>query len=165
MRRRDYLALAPSGLVPPTGLEDARLYHQDRELGLRCLDAGLRGTFDRRLHAVHEHRRDPAGFLRDAFGRGVCDVALHHLHPAHVAAPSPRPPVPAPLARSLLHPEPRSRTLGGLRAGLDAAVATGSWRLTATTARGARKAAYRLGAAAALAAGTVGAPVPAGGAP
>ena len=85
IRRSDYLALVPTRLEPPPGLEGARLYHQDRELGLRCLAAGMRGIFDRQLHAVHEHRRDPAGFLRDAFGRGVCGLARPRRSAGHAA--------------------------------------------------------------------------------
>src|SRR5688500_16219691 len=46
-------------------------YHEDRDFGLRCRRAGLRGTFDRTLLAVHHHRRDLAGFARDARAQGL----------------------------------------------------------------------------------------------
>lgn len=147
MRRSDYLALPPTRLVAPPHLDSARLYHQDRELGLRCLEAGMRGTFDRRLLAVHEHQRTPGGFLRDAFGRGVCEVVIGRLHPRH-AAPPPAWPL-GRAAQPLLNATVRGRTLVALRTVLDGAVASGSWRLTETTAKATRRVAHGLGVVAA----------------
>lgn len=49
-----------------------REYNSDRELGLRCLRAGLRGVFDPGLRAVHEYERSLAGMVADmrSLGRG-----------------------------------------------------------------------------------------------
>lgn len=55
-------------------------YHADRALGLRCADAGLRGVFDRSLRADHLHRRDLAGFIRDARNQGAAGMTLHRVH-------------------------------------------------------------------------------------
>ena len=55
-------------------------YHADKALGLRCADAGLRGVFDRSLRADHLHRRDLAGFVRDARNQGAAGMTLHRVH-------------------------------------------------------------------------------------
>ena len=149
-RRDDYLALPRSRLVAPPGLEDARLYHEDRELGLRFADAGAKGRFDRTLHAVHDHRRDTVGFLRDAFGRGVCDVVVHRLHPDRTSAPSPPRRVTAALAGRLVgHPDRRASLLSTLARPADLAGRVGATRAGVLAARAARRSSYALGAAAA----------------
>ena len=47
------------------GMDSSFTYHEDRDFGLRCMKAGLRGRFDRSLHADHVHARNdrdpPAG--------------------------------------------------------------------------------------------------------
>lgn len=57
-------------------------YHEDRDLGLRCLDAGLRGVYDPSLRAEHRHARTIAEFALDARGGGAGLVRLHAAHPA-----------------------------------------------------------------------------------
>lgn len=55
-------------------------YHQDREFGLRCLKAGLRGVFDPRLHAEHVHSRGLDAFRREGLTQGAGRRRLHALH-------------------------------------------------------------------------------------
>ncbi|HEY7134926.1 MAG TPA: glycosyltransferase [Acidimicrobiia bacterium] len=55
--------------------------HEDRELGLRCLDAGLQGVFDRSLTAEHRYEREPERFLRLAREQVEATRAIHELHP------------------------------------------------------------------------------------
>jgi GT2 family glycosyltransferase len=76
MRRADVLRV---GLVSdgPT-----MLYHEDQDFGLRCLEAGLVGVFDRGALAAHLHHRDLDGFVRDAFSQGRGMVIVHERHQA-----------------------------------------------------------------------------------
>jgi GT2 family glycosyltransferase len=83
MRREDCLGVMGAGAAP------ALDYHADRELGLRCLKAGLRGEFDRSLRAEHLHTRTLDGFARDARAQGAGAAALHSLH-GDVLGPLPR---------------------------------------------------------------------------
>ncbi|HLG66647.1 MAG TPA: glycosyltransferase [Acidimicrobiales bacterium] len=71
------------GLVAP-GLEG--VYHEDRDFGLRCRQAGLRAVFDRSLRAEHLHQRDVEGFVRDAWSQGMGRVLVHERH-AEVTGP------------------------------------------------------------------------------
>lgn len=57
------------------------LYHEDQDFGIRCLEAGLRGVFDRSLAATHLHRRSAAAFLADARSQGAGQWLVHRLHP------------------------------------------------------------------------------------
>jgi hypothetical protein len=54
--------------------------HEDREFGLRCLDAGLTGVFDRSLVAEHRYVRPAGAFLRLARDQVGASRALHALH-------------------------------------------------------------------------------------
>jgi GT2 family glycosyltransferase len=83
MRREDCLRVMGAGAAP------ALSYHADRELGLRCLKAGLRGEFDRSLRATHLHDRTLEGFARDARAQGEGSAMLHALH-WDVLGPLPR---------------------------------------------------------------------------
>jgi GT2 family glycosyltransferase len=56
-------------------------YHQDRDFGLRCAKAGLRGRFDRSLAAEHLHERSFDAFIRDARRQGAGRREVHELHP------------------------------------------------------------------------------------
>lgn len=56
-------------------------YHPDRELGLRLLEAGLEGVFDRSLRATHHHDRGLDAFVRDARSQGAGWTLVHLLHP------------------------------------------------------------------------------------
>jgi len=56
-------------------------YHYDLELGLRCESVRLKGVFDRRLCAVHLHKRGVDRFLSEARGAGEDQAAIQALHP------------------------------------------------------------------------------------
>ncbi|HEY1854539.1 MAG TPA: glycosyltransferase family A protein [Solirubrobacterales bacterium] len=56
-------------------------YHQDREFGLRCKRAGLKGAFDPALRADHFHSRGLEAFRREAIAQGAGRRRLHRLHP------------------------------------------------------------------------------------
>lgn len=122
LRRVDCLELLVRADVP------ALDYHADRALGLRCLDAGLRGVFDRSLRADHLHERGLDGFVRDARNQGAAGVVLHRLHRDRLG-PHPGPDqfargLPGPLRRWLgLCRRPRAATLSSrvLREGTRAA--------------------------------------------
>lgn len=77
-------------------------YHPDRELGLRLLEAGLEGVFDRSLRATHHHDRPLDAFVRDARSQGAGWTLVHLLHPES-AGPLPadrfRAGLPRPVAR------------------------------------------------------------------
>jgi hypothetical protein len=73
LRRKDALSI---GLVS----DFSQGYHQDRDFGLRCLNAGLHGVFDRSLRADHLHERSFHDFARDARRQGAGRAQLHQLH-------------------------------------------------------------------------------------
>jgi GT2 family glycosyltransferase len=74
LRREDAVAVMLGTKAPTLP------YHADRELGLRCLESGLRGIFDRSLRAEHLHTRSLDGFTADARSQGAARVMLHRLH-------------------------------------------------------------------------------------
>jgi glycosyltransferase involved in cell wall biosynthesis len=74
IRRADALRI---GLRSPL----SELYHEDRDFGLRCLEAGLRGRVDRSLVVWHLHTRPLAAFLADARKQGAGRRLLHERHP------------------------------------------------------------------------------------
>jgi glycosyltransferase involved in cell wall biosynthesis len=78
LRRADALRV---GLV---SADYGASYHQDRDFGLRCHEAGLRGRFDRSLRATHLHRRPLGAFLRDARAQGAGLRQLYELHPGEL---------------------------------------------------------------------------------
>jgi glycosyl transferase family 2 len=123
LRRDDALRVTATGPALP--------YHADRALGLRCLEAGLRGEFDRSLRAAHLHTRTLDGFARDARAQGAGAAAVHALH-EDVLGPLPETAfdhgLPAPAAawlRLCRRPRPAAASAGLLRA---AAVAAGRVR-------------------------------------
>ena len=59
---------------------DSRWRHIDRELGLRCLDAGLIGVFDRALRATHHYERDLGAMLDEAQWTALGRIHLHEAH-------------------------------------------------------------------------------------
>jgi glycosyltransferase involved in cell wall biosynthesis len=61
-------------------------YQDDREFGIRCHRAGLRGAFDRTLRGNHRYERDLASFRRDGRHHGRDRCAIHALHPDVVGA-------------------------------------------------------------------------------
>jgi glycosyltransferase involved in cell wall biosynthesis len=83
MRRSDCLAI---GLSNPGFTEH---YHADRDFGIRCLEAGLSGVFDRSLSAAHLHQRTLESFIRDARSQGAARVLMPAFHPAAVPPPTP----------------------------------------------------------------------------
>jgi glycosyltransferase involved in cell wall biosynthesis len=68
------------GLAPSADLPGPYSAHCDRDFGLRCEAAGLRGVFDRSLRAVHKHKRPPAVFARWARGSGYNQWVIHRVH-------------------------------------------------------------------------------------
>jgi glycosyltransferase involved in cell wall biosynthesis len=54
--------------------------HEDRDFGLRCLEAGLEAIFDRALWAGHEYQRGWRETARESFRRGYSVALLHELH-------------------------------------------------------------------------------------
>lgn len=74
LRRDDYTTVGPSSPRFPD------LYHEDQDLGLRCLRAGLTGVFDRSLAARHLHHRTIEAFLRDCRSHGAGRWLVHELH-------------------------------------------------------------------------------------
>lgn len=63
------------------GLDFRYFGHEDQELGIRCLEAGLVGRFDRSLHAEHRHGRDAASFVWYSKMQGASRWQLHRAHP------------------------------------------------------------------------------------
>jgi hypothetical protein len=55
-------------------------YHEDRDFGLRCLQAGMVGCFDRGLLAWHHYERDVRSFEHGAERLGAGTVRIHQLH-------------------------------------------------------------------------------------
>jgi glycosyltransferase involved in cell wall biosynthesis len=83
MRRLDCLAI---GMSNPDFTEH---FHADRDFGIRCLEAGLTGTFDRALSAAHLHERTLESFVRDARSQGAARVLLPRFHPQTIPPPDP----------------------------------------------------------------------------
>lgn len=77
LRRADCLRV---GVRPGAGMPAGYGYHEDRDFGLRCRAAGLRGVFDRRLRARHMYEKSPAAFLRAALNSGETQAAVHAAH-------------------------------------------------------------------------------------
>jgi glycosyltransferase involved in cell wall biosynthesis len=97
-------------------------YHQDRDFGLRCAKAGLRGRFDRSLAARHLHERSLDAFIRDARRQGAGRRQIHELHPELLPALEPdefAKDLPAP-ARALVLACRRPRLAGPVSAALKA---------------------------------------------
>jgi hypothetical protein len=61
--------------IPPEVREE------DREFGIRCFRAGLKGRFDRALQAEHQYARDLDSFRRDCRRSGSARPVIHELHP------------------------------------------------------------------------------------
>jgi glycosyltransferase involved in cell wall biosynthesis len=136
LRRADYLDLDYRPLAGPPSASEVRLYNQDRDLGLSCIEAGLQGTFERRALAWHLHERDLDGFLRDSYGQGACTVLLHRRHPTLVAPPGTSASRLGWAAEKLARrPAASSQVVAGARSAIDLAVRRG-WTTQAT--RGAR---------------------------
>jgi glycosyltransferase involved in cell wall biosynthesis len=75
IRRADVLTL------PMRNSGYSERYHPDRDLGLRCLEAGMRGVFDRSLCARHVYARSLTAFASDARSQGAGRTLMHRLHP------------------------------------------------------------------------------------
>lgn len=56
------------------------MYHEDRDFGLRCLEAGMTAVFDRALRAGHEYERGWRQVSEESYRRGYGIVLLHDLH-------------------------------------------------------------------------------------
>lgn len=83
MRRADCLGIGMSNA------DFTEHYHADRDFGIRCLESGLTGTFDRSLSADHLHGRTLKSFIRDARSQGAARVLLPRFHPGTVPPPAP----------------------------------------------------------------------------
>jgi glycosyltransferase involved in cell wall biosynthesis len=68
-------------LDPPEPPELGRVYHTDRDFGLRCQRAGLTGVFIGDLRGWHYFSRTPDQFVRDARDSGRGLWLLHQAHP------------------------------------------------------------------------------------
>jgi GT2 family glycosyltransferase len=122
--------------------------HEDREFGLRCLQHGLTGRFDRTLRVEHRYRRSLDGFRRDGQLSGAYRVQLHAEYPDLTAATPvedpafddrPGPNLPAPLRTALpfiARTPIRHAVVGGLRAALRTPIVVRSRRLTLNIVRG-----------------------------
>jgi glycosyltransferase involved in cell wall biosynthesis len=124
---------------------------EDREFGIRCFEAGLRGVFDRRLVGDHRYERDLTAFRRDCRASGRYRRMIHDLHPGVVGhhltdrpgtantLDRPGQGLPRPLRRvlPLLASPPLFRPVAGaLAAGFWIGVLVGSLSLQTLTARG-----------------------------
>lgn len=67
-------------LDPPTPRELGRVYHADRDFGLRCQRAGMTGVFVEELRGWHQYSRSPSRFVCDAASSGRGLVLLHAAH-------------------------------------------------------------------------------------
>ena len=136
------------GLANPAFTEH---YHADRDFGIRCLEAGITGVFDRSLHADHRHRHTLAAFVRDAASMGAARVLTAELHPqlARLDADEFTRNLPVPLA-ALVTLARRPRAYGFVVALLTAAVKIAGrariWKLQELIARVLRRVAQQHGA-------------------
>jgi glycosyltransferase involved in cell wall biosynthesis len=138
MRRADCLA------VGMTNAAYGERYHPDRDFGLRCRAAGLRGVFDRSLRATHLYERAIADYVSDARSQGAARALLHRMYPDVVEAPDFERGLPLP-ARLIV----RSRT--GSRAVLRVVAAAGAlhwWALEDRAARLLRRIEHQTGSTA-----------------
>ena len=141
LRREDAVAVMLGTKAP------ALPYHADRELGLRCLESGLRGAFDRSLRAEHLHTRSLDGFVADARSQGAGRVMLHRLHGDILGPFDPGPPAPV---RAMLRRTPAARaTAAALRSATRCAGRARAFRLEELLARVLRRVEQQRGALAA----------------
>ncbi len=64
-------------------------YHGDKDLGLRCLELGMTGVFDRSLEAIHEYNQSLEGFVGDARESGYTATLVQVAHMELVGKPEP----------------------------------------------------------------------------
>jgi glycosyltransferase involved in cell wall biosynthesis len=76
LRRQQALAVGLSSV------DFVESWHEDRDFGLRCLEAGLTAVFDRGIRAGHEYERAWAEVAKESYCRGYSLVVLHSLHAA-----------------------------------------------------------------------------------
>jgi glycosyltransferase involved in cell wall biosynthesis len=141
LRRADCQAV---GIANPLFRSGAR--EEDREFGIRCFEAGLRGVFDRSLVGDHRYDRNLNSFRRDCLESGRFRRMIHDLHPALVGydltdrtGTAPGQGLPRPVRRVLpiLASPPLFRLLAAvLTAGFWIGVLVGSSSLQTFTARG-----------------------------
>lgn len=73
MRRSEFLRVGVEGL-------DVQRGQDDREFGLRCAKAGIRGIFDPTLRAQHLYDRPLEAFRRDMRVQGESRRLIHEVH-------------------------------------------------------------------------------------
>jgi hypothetical protein len=73
MPREDMVRVGIAGLAVPRGQDD-------REFGLRCMKAGIRGVFDPSLYATHLYDRSFEAYRRDSRLQGESRRLLRHAH-------------------------------------------------------------------------------------
>lgn len=73
MPRSDFLRVGMEGLAVKRGQDD-------RDFGLRCAQASIRGVYDPNLRAEHLYERDLPAFRRDCRVQGVSRRLLHDAH-------------------------------------------------------------------------------------
>jgi hypothetical protein len=64
-------------------------YHGDKDLGLRCLELGMTGVFDRSLEATHEYNQSLEGFASDARESGYTATLVQFAHTERLGEPQP----------------------------------------------------------------------------
>lgn len=83
LRRMDALAVGLASDQFPD------FWHEDREFGLRCLEAGMKAAFIRELWAKHEHERTWKMVAHESYGRGYSLVRLHQVHESKIGPYNP----------------------------------------------------------------------------
>lgn len=58
----------------------SRPFHEDRDFGLRCREAGLTAVFDPAIQAGHLYERQWSVVAKESFSRGDSLVLLHQVH-------------------------------------------------------------------------------------
>lgn len=126
-RRSDLLHVRDAG--PPL----VKGYHGDKDLGLRCLELGMTGLFDRSLEATHEYNQSLEGFTRDARESGYTATLVQLAHPDLMGGLEPNRyeqglPLPALLIMKASRRPGAGAAVSRLLAGLVRVAGLGRWR-------------------------------------
>jgi glycosyltransferase involved in cell wall biosynthesis len=135
MRRDDVLRV---GMDNP---DFGERYHPDRDFGIRLMEAGLTGVFDRSLRARHLYDRPLAAFARDSRSQVAARALMHGLHPDVVPAvdlaefQAGLPGAAKRVVRAAARPRVHSIATGLLRRSVAAAGAVHAWPLQDAAAK------------------------------